>query len=303
VIEAAVDRFIEEYAKPRQRTWDQTERVLKRNCAEWLNRPISEITKNDARTLLRGFIAKGQGPKAGLTRAWLKKLWRWCYEEDLVANPIMEAVKIEYSKKKRNRVYSDDDIRKVWKAADNLDPIESAFMKLMILLFPRKTTLASMRRAEVGKRKIRVLDADGHEVEQILDIWTTPPERVKQSKRAEGEGRTYETPLPALALRILKSLPKNESDKDDRVFPGLPVSHSKKTGKPTFGLRKLARKLAVQGAPAHFKDHADYHAWRHTATTWLQNEGHMKEERPSPEPQGERRHGRLLARLCDQAVT
>jgi len=44
---AIVDQFIERYAKPRQRTSDQTERILK-NCQAWRDKPIREITKHDA---------------------------------------------------------------------------------------------------------------------------------------------------------------------------------------------------------------------------------------------------------------
>jgi len=54
---AIVDQFIERYARPRQRTWDQTERTLK-NCQAWLDKPIAEISKHDANALLNGFRDK-----------------------------------------------------------------------------------------------------------------------------------------------------------------------------------------------------------------------------------------------------
>ena len=44
---AVVDQFIETYAKPNQRTWPLTERVLKMAGAEWLDRPFTEITRAD----------------------------------------------------------------------------------------------------------------------------------------------------------------------------------------------------------------------------------------------------------------
>ena len=58
------DLFIENFAKPRQRTWDQTERVLKTTCEAWLEKPIGTITKADAYTLLEGFVAEGKPAKA-----------------------------------------------------------------------------------------------------------------------------------------------------------------------------------------------------------------------------------------------
>jgi hypothetical protein len=73
-----VDEFIEHYAKPRQRTWDQTERVLKGKvtCEAWLKRPMASINKQEVRSL-RGFVAHGYPYKAIQTQTWLKSLWRW----------------------------------------------------------------------------------------------------------------------------------------------------------------------------------------------------------------------------------
>ncbi|MGI9505428.1 MAG: Arm DNA-binding domain-containing protein, partial [Geminicoccaceae bacterium] len=67
----AVDEFVEKYAKPRQRSWKETERTLKVNVAVWLDRRITEITKTDAYELLDGFVAEGKHSKARLTLSWL----------------------------------------------------------------------------------------------------------------------------------------------------------------------------------------------------------------------------------------
>ena len=292
--EHIVDRFINEYAKPRQRTWQQTERVLKRTCADWLHRSMNGITKKDASELLDGFIAAGNGYKAAKTRAWLKKLWRWAYAKDIVASPIMEGVEVEYERRSRDRVYSDAEIKKLWEVAGGpidpktgkkvkgaLDPAEEAFVKLMILLVPRKSALAGMRWSEITTKKIRVRDAEGKEIEQELEIWTTPPERVKQTKRAEQQQktrRTYETPLPLLAQRILKRLRKLKTDSEQKLEPDSELVFVTKKAVRVRPSTALMHRLAKLGAPDVFKAHADYHAWRHTGATWLQNQGYTVEE-------------------------
>ncbi|MDH3579215.1 MAG: Arm DNA-binding domain-containing protein, partial [Hyphomicrobiales bacterium] len=192
-----VDQFIEKYAKPRQRTWDQTERTLKGTKAEqknregvvaWHNRPFAEITKKEAYDLLDGLVADGRGPKAELTLAWLRTLWRWAWKRDLAPAPIMDAVEIEVEKRVRKKVFDDEAIRATWNAAERLhndDPVASAFVKLLVLLAPRKAALAGMRRSHLNDPENPTL-------------WTTPPELVKQNKRAEqrDEPRKYLTPLP-----------------------------------------------------------------------------------------------------------
>jgi hypothetical protein len=112
-------RFIEQYAKPRQRTWHQTERALKVSCRPFLKRPIAEISKREALELLDSFIAAGYLPEP----------------------PIMDRLDIEYETRVRDRVYDDDEIRATWHAADRLAPVEGAYVKLLMLLAPRKREL------------------------------------------------------------------------------------------------------------------------------------------------------------------
>jgi integrase len=263
---AVVDRFIKEYAKPRQRTWDQTERILKKNVpAKWLKRSINEITKKDARDLQKGLVADGHGYKAAVTHAWLKKLWRWAYEEDIVTAPIMEAVrKPDFEATVRDRVYTDKEIAAIWTAADGLTPVEGAFFKLLILLAPRKTALAYMRYSDLD-------DADNP------TLWTTPFELTKSRKSLSADKRRkrkYLTPLPPLAAHIIKGLERQEGS--DLVFadlPGLYVSTA--TNGKNFSGTKLLRKLVRHGAPKDFYPHGV----RHTVATWLENQGASEWER------------------------
>jgi integrase len=252
---AVVDDFIKLYAKPRQRTWDQTRRILLVNCAPWLNKPITDIGKKDAYNLLDGFIAAGHGPKAAVTLAWIKKLWRWAWERDLVVAPIMDAVKIDFERRVRDRCYSDEEIKAIWRAANGLDPIAGAYIKLLILLAPRKTALARMRLSDLD-------NADNP------TLWTTPFDLTK-SKKTSGKKREYLTPLPKLASRIIKGL-----QGDDYLFPTLPILYTK-ADRPILDGKRLIQKLVAHGAPKDF----GFHVMRHTIASWLETAGHDEWER------------------------
>jgi hypothetical protein len=54
---------------------------------------------------------------------------------------------VECEQRTRDRVYSDDEVTAIWKAVDQLDKVEGAFVKLLLLLAPRKTALACLRRS------------------------------------------------------------------------------------------------------------------------------------------------------------
>lgn len=252
-----VDKFIEHYAKPLQHTWDQTERVLKNNCRAFLSRPIDKIKPTEIRDLLRGFIADGHQRKAAITKTWLKKLWRWAYDEDHVPVPVIKGIdNVKTVKGARDRVYSDAEIKAIWKAADQLDDAEGAFAKLLLLLAPRKTALATIRSPDVDEAKT---------------LWTTPHEATKSRKSSDKEN-VYLTPLPPLALDVLAAVPRREGV--TRLFPDLPV-HRTKGGRPTFYGVTLRHHLIERGAPKDF----NFHAMRHTIATWLQNKGYSEWER------------------------
>ena len=257
-----LDNFIDKYAKPRQRTWKETDRTLRVNCAGWLDKPLSTITETDAYEMLDDFIAQGKAAKARVTLAWLRTMFRWAAKRKIVERSVIDLIEIEIERKVRKRAYAAEEVAAVWKGTEQLDPIEAGFVKLVVLLGVRKSELAGMRRSE--------FDDPGKPT-----LWTVPHERTK-TRKSQKEERIYLVPLPKLAQRIIKGLPRLD---DDLVFPG------RGTAKPTAG-KRAPRKPLVPGMDLKAKIReqsgvADwtYHACRHTIASWLQDEGHSKYER------------------------
>jgi integrase len=246
--ESVVADFIELYAKPRQRTWKETARVL--NAVPWAGRPIAEITKQDAYALLDGIVADGHHSKAAATHAWLRKLWRWAARREIVDAPIMDMVEIEVERTIRNRVYSDDEIRSLWNASEGLSSPQHALVKLLMLLGVRKGELAGMQSSELD-------DPD------MPALWTVPHERTK-TRKSSRKPRTYIVPLPPLARRVLKPMLK-----DGLIFPSQAPDRPIDTG--TFLSTRVRKASGV----------ADWfpHAHRHTLATWAENAGASEYER------------------------
>ena len=247
-----IDGFIKTYAMPRQRTWKETERTLKTNCADWLDRPVESITKAEVYDLLDGFIADGHVYKAARTLSWLRKLFRWAAKRDIIESSIIEGVEIDFEERKRDRHYSDSEVAAIWRAAGKLSPIEEGYVKLTLLLGVRKNELAGMRHAEFD-------DAEKP------TLWTVPNERTKTRKTRRQE-RVYVVPLPKLAQQIVVGIPKVDAD---LVFPG------RHHGKPMHPGSPLQRKIRELSGVSDWT----YHACRDTIATWLQDQGHSEHER------------------------
>ena len=182
-------------------------------------------------------------------------MWDWAWKRDLVPEPIMQRVEFKGVKGERARVFTDTELKAIWNAANTLDPMKGAYVKLLMLLAPRKTALAAMTRRDLDNPDDPTL-------------WTTPHELVKVRKSARKK-RNYLTPLPPLARRILKGLPNNT----ERLFPMLSVAKT-----PGRSLNAddavLKTQLKRAGAPKDFTAHT----FRHTIATWLQDKGHSEWE-------------------------
>lgn len=253
--EAVVESFVEKFAKPRQRTWRETRRVLRSGCAEWMTRPIRTITKGDAYKLLDGFVAAGHEAKARVTLSWLKTLWRWAAKRDIVEAPIMDMVEIEIESRHRDRAYSDDEIAALWRGANKLDMAMAAYLRLLMLTAVRRNELAGMRWCEFD-------DAEAP------TLWTIPTARTKTAKRREANERIYLVPLSPLAARIVTGLPQVDGA-EEFVFPG------RKGGQAFVPGSKLLAAIREASGIGDFT----FHTVRHSVATWLQDQGHGTFER------------------------
>jgi integrase len=221
--------------------------------------PFADIKARDVEQLLHSYTIAEKHGKAAITFRWLKTLWKWAWRGDLVQQNEMQRVRFEQVTGERERVYTDAEIKAIWKAADRLDPMESGYIKLLILLAPRKTALALCRHPDLH-------------LSDDIPIWTTPYELTKVKKSAKGKKkRTYVTPLPPLAQRILKGVPKRH---DTLVFPGLRIRHSI-ADRATVYSHAIRRQLIKSGAPKDFT----FHAMRHTLATWFEEQKYSEWER------------------------
>ena len=136
-------------------------------------------------------------------------------------------------------------------------------MKLILLLGVRKSELAGMRRSEFD-------DPDKP------TLWTVPHERTK-TRKSQKEERAYLVPLPKLAQRIIRGLPRLDAD---LVFPGRDPGEpkdgdKKKLCKPLVPATAFMNKVRKRSKVTDWT----YHACRDTISTWLQDQGHSKYER------------------------
>lgn len=228
-VAAVANDFIRLYCRRRNRSWREQEAILRRHVLPRLGElPIDAVRRRD---VARALDELGHMPQAArVTLATLRKMFNWAIERGIVeANPctVIKAAPI----RRRDRVLSDDELRRVWQAADACGWPFGPYVQMLILTGCRRGEIAGLRWADI----------DG-------DAFTIAAENYKT-------GRPHVVPLSRLAQEVLASVPRIEGV--DRVFPG-------RGGVPLSGFSKRLKALTTTA-------HVDFalHDLRRTVRTGL----------------------------------
>lgn len=166
----AAERFIAEYAKPRNRSWAETERQLERYLLTDLgDRPIADLRDDEIRAPVAKLTADGAPSMANALHRTLSKFWKWCAAKErkiVAANPYA-GFEMPNPVKSRDRVLSWDELATIWNASADVGEPFGAILRVLILTGQRREEVAGMREGEIDRRQ---------------DVWTVPAARAKNGK-------------------------------------------------------------------------------------------------------------------------
>jgi integrase len=188
-IELVVEQFLALHVRQfnRPKTARETERLLRRYVLpHWRGRSIDNIARRDVIEVLDRVVENGTPIMANRVLAATGKLFSWALSRDILAASPCAGVKRPAKERPRERVLTDDELKLVWEAAEQIGfPFGKVFQMLI---------LTGQRLNEVGR-------VSWSEIKLEQRLWTLPPERVKNEKE-------HEVPLSSAALDILTSVPR-----------------------------------------------------------------------------------------------
>lgn len=124
----------------------------------WGNRPISAITKDDARELLAA-VPKDKVSVAHSIYRYGRALWDWALKEDLVEMNLWSAIHTPSTPKPRqNRLKTADEIKLFWEATGATGQPWQPMCRMLLLTGARRNEIAEMRWSELdrGDRLLRI---------------------------------------------------------------------------------------------------------------------------------------------------
>lgn len=247
------DKYLEDHAKLNKKSWEEDERQLESDLLpKWKSRPAADIKSEDLLTLLNAKVRNGSPVAANRLRALVSRIFTFGAEQRLVpatTNPVI-GVKKPTKEASRDRVLTDDEIRRIWDACDTQNPYVSAWFRLRLVTAQRGGELLQMRWQDI--------DDKSH-------FWSIPAEYVKNAQAH----RVY---LNELARKVIATVPRN--DKSVWVFPKSFMGDYKHVGR-RLAQRTRANIVAKTKAAPGERDKADIrgHDLRRTAASLMASGG------------------------------
>jgi integrase len=246
-------KYLDDYAKLNKKSWEEDERQINADLLpKWQSRPATEVRSEDLLLLLNAKVKTGAPVAANRLRALVSRIFTFGAGQRLVpatANPVI-GVKKPTKEVSRDRVLSDDEIRRIWDACDTQNPYVSAWFRLRLVTAQRGGELLQMRWGDIDEKS---------------HFWSIPAEYVKN---AQGH-RVY---LNALARKLIATVPRD--DKSVWVFPKSFLGDYKHVGR-RLAQSTRANILVEPKAAKGERDKADIrgHDLRRTAASLMASGG------------------------------
>ena len=243
-----IEEYIEKWAKPRKRSWDEDKRILNRDIEPgWGKRKAKDITKRDVVLLLEDIVKRGAPIAANRTFACIRRMFNFAIERDILPSSPCLTIKAPSKENQRDRCLSVDEIKAFWRGLDDAPMSEATKLALKLQLV-------------TAQRKGEILGAEWEEVNLETGWWTIPDTKAKN-------GVAHRVALSELAIELFQQARKLNR-KSRWVFPSESGNH------PMRG-ESIGR--AVRRSDARFEKskikHFTPHDLRRTAATHMTEMG------------------------------
>lgn len=106
-VESICADFIRQYARPRNRSWREAERIIQREFVSVFGqRDIREIKRHDIIELMDGAIERGASYQANRIHSNLRRLFNWLVERNVIETSPVAGTKPPSREQPRDRVLS-----------------------------------------------------------------------------------------------------------------------------------------------------------------------------------------------------
>jgi integrase len=169
----------------------------------WRDRKMADITSKDIRDLLKG-VASTKPAASIRLHATLRGLFNRAVEMEVISASPCDRVKAPAQDQSRDRVLSDAELARIWRAAEQMGGPFGAVIWVLTLTAQRKSEVAQMT---------------WDEIDLARGVWALPAARAKNRKG-------HEIQLSKEVIKILESVPRIADSKYVFTLDGRNAMHA-----------------------------------------------------------------------------
>jgi integrase len=204
------------------RYWKETKQYLERLITLLgENTKARDITKNDIRRIIDSYEDIGQHGAARLHFAAIRPFFRFLVTRDIISVSPVDTLPAPRICAPRDRVLTDDEIRLVWQATDELSYPFGPWYKILLLTAQRRNEVAGMQWCEIDLEN---------------GLWIVPKERTKNHV-------LHTVHLSPLACEIIKSIRAIKNPQASKTRAKEPYVFSTNGDAPISGFSKAKTQL------------------------------------------------------------
>jgi integrase len=153
--EAVVEEWLKrDQSKNKASSQYQVHRALESDLLPaWRGKRVDAITKRDIHDLLDSIADRGAPIMARRVQAYVRRFFRWCIERDILNVDPTAGMPRVGNGKSRERALTDDELLKVWRAAEG--PYGSV-VRMLGLTGARREEIAQLRWSEIADNTIKL---------------------------------------------------------------------------------------------------------------------------------------------------
>jgi integrase len=188
---AVAEDFIERHVTGQRQAKVTKREIRKELIAQWGERPISSIIRDDVVLLVDAVARRPALYLAHIVLGHARSLFNWAINRGTYGLEISPCDRVKPSaligpKQPRQRTLSDTEVAALWHSSEGLGYPFGPLYQLLLLTGARKSEVAGARWSEFNLTK---------------KIWTVPPERFKSNV-------SHLVPLSDAAVSIIEALPR-----------------------------------------------------------------------------------------------
>ena len=145
-----VELYMEKHVRVNLKSRYEVERIFNNYFVSKLGRiAINQITKQHILRITDDLVAKGKGVQANRLLSYIKSMFKWCVQRDYLTINAIDSLVKPYKEKSRDRVLTLQEIKAIYEACSQVDPIQGYLIKFLILSGQRINEITNLKWSDI----------------------------------------------------------------------------------------------------------------------------------------------------------